>query len=65
METTPKIKRGRGRPPVVDGAVVSVNLRLSVSDRDALRKLGGASWVRAQLAAARQAGAMLATRPAE
>lgn len=54
-------KRKRGRPLAVNGAVVNVNLRVTEQDRETLRILGGAAWLRAQLAAVRSSGQALAT----
>lgn len=41
-------RAGAGRPPVIKDAVL-VHLRIGAAQREALKKLGGARWVRAQI----------------
>lgn len=41
-------RAGAGRPPVIKDAVL-VHLRIGAAQREALKKLGGAQWVRAQI----------------
>lgn len=52
-------KRGPGRPVIIDGEAVSVNLRMSTLDRDTLKQIGGSAWLRGQLAIVRKNAAML------
>lgn len=42
------VRAGAGRPPVIKDAVL-VHLRIGAAQREALKKLGGAQWVRAQI----------------
>ena len=47
--------RGQGRKPVKQGEeTVTVSLRMTVSQRDKLDRLGGAEWVRARIDKARE-----------
>lgn len=41
-------RAGAGRPPVIKDAVL-VHIRIGAAQREALKKLGGARWVRAQI----------------
>jgi hypothetical protein len=42
--------RGQGRKPVKDGeGTVTVSLRMTAAQRDKLKLLGGASWVRGHI----------------
>ena len=41
-------RAGAGRPPVIKDAVL-VHLRIGAAQREALKKLGGARWIRAQI----------------
>ena len=41
-------RAGAGRPPVIKDAVL-VHLRIGAAQREALKKLGSARWVRAQI----------------
>ncbi len=48
--------RGQGRKPLQAGEKsVSVSLRMTAPQRDKLKRLGGAAWVRARIDAARPA----------
>ena len=47
-------KRGKGRKRLAEGEItISVSLRVTQAQRDQMRLLGGAKWVRAQIDAAR------------
>lgn len=47
--------RGQGRKPVKQGEqTVTVSLRMTVSQRDKLTRLGGAEWVRQRIDKARE-----------
>ena len=47
--------RGQGRKPVKVGEeTVTVSLRMTVSQRDKLARLGGAEWVRQRIDKARE-----------
>lgn len=47
--------RGQGRKPVKAGEeTVTVSLRMTVSQRDKLARLGGAEWVRQRIDKARE-----------
>lgn len=48
------VRAGAGRPPVIKDAVL-VHIRIGAAQREALKKLGGAQWVRAQIDKASQA----------
>lgn len=41
-------RAGAGRPPVIKDAVL-VHIRIGAAQREALKKLGGAQWIRAQI----------------
>lgn len=52
-QKAPPNARGQGRKPLVAGEhSVVVTLRLTPAQRDKLRELGGAAWVRSMLDAA-------------
>jgi len=42
-------RRPPGRPRAMQGEVVSVNIRMTVDQREKLDQLGGAAWVREQI----------------
>lgn len=43
-------RKGAGRPPIVKGEVtVPVPIRMTVRQRDKLKRLGGSPWVRRQI----------------
>lgn len=41
--------RGQGRKPLVDGPKQSFQVRLSQEQREKLRRLGGAKWIRKKI----------------
>jgi hypothetical protein len=44
-----------GRPPIKEGAeVVTVTMKMTVEQREKLRRLGGASWVRSKIDRAKE-----------
>lgn len=50
-------RAGAGRPPVIKDAVL-VHLRIGAAQREALKKLGGAKWIRAQIDKESQANSL-------
>lgn len=50
-------RAGAGRPPVIKDAVL-VHLRIGAAQREALKKLGGARWIRAQIDKESQANSL-------
>ena len=54
MEST-TIKRGRGRPKLATGEeTVPFVVRVTLSQRDKLQRLGGAKWVRSRIDRAKE-----------
>lgn len=53
-QPSPPAKKSPGRPRIVEGgASVTLNIRLSVEQRDKLTRLGGAPWIREKIAKAK------------
>ena len=50
-------RAGAGRPPVIKDAVL-VHIRIGAAQREALKKLGGAQWIRAQIDKESQANSL-------
>ena len=56
--------RGQGRPPVKAGEeTITISLRMTLSQREKLERLGGAKWVRDRIDRAKEPNAELRGRP--
>jgi hypothetical protein len=59
MTTKPPSDRGQGRPPIKEGEeTVTLSIRLTVSQRAKLERLGGAAWLRERIDRAKEPGSV-------